>query len=150
MFAAQIRGEIQTKLRQFDGNFRAQTSYSDAFQNFEIVFRNLLRLGAILDVFAQVSEDRSDLLSTQNLCGSKCVVERLAGHEPRDAAPYKRVMRRAMSQPLILRCCQQHRSHKTHECLLALESKRLRLPPAHYSKPHRKVSCFSIFRENAG
>src|SRR6202011_1387572 len=122
MSEGKIRREIQTELRQFDGNFRLQTPFSDALQNLEIVFRNLLRLGAVLDVFAQVCEDRSDLLSKQNLCRAKRIIERLAGHESRHGAPYKRVVRRPMAQPLILRCCEQHRSHETHECLASLRS----------------------------
>src|SRR5437879_4881691 len=44
--------EIQAKLRQLNGNLSLHTSFLDSLQNFEIVFRNLLSLGAILDVFA--------------------------------------------------------------------------------------------------
>jgi hypothetical protein len=61
------------------------------------VLGNLLRFAAVFDVFAQVCEDRSDLLSTQNLCRAKRVIERFAGHEPGYRAPYKWVMRRAMA-----------------------------------------------------
>src|SRR6266850_2690614 len=120
MFEAKFQREIQTELRQFDRNFRLKTAFSDALQNLEIVFRNLLRLGAVLDVFAQVCEDRSDLLSKQNLRRAKRIIKRLAGHESGYRAPYKRVMPRPMAQPPILRCCKQHRSHQTHECLASL------------------------------
>src|SRR2546429_2758827 len=148
MFKAEIRGEIQTELRQFDGNLRLQTFFSDALQNLEIVFGNLLRFGTIFDVFAQVSEDRSDLLSTENLCRAKRVIERFAGHEPRHRTPYKRVVRHAIAQPLILRCCEQYRSHETHECIASWPRNRSAggFRPAPHSKPYSSASCFSIFR----
>ena len=148
MFEAKIRREIQTELRQFDGNFRLQTSFSDALQNLEIVFGNLLGLGTILDVFAQVCKNRSNLLASQSLCRSKRVIQRLAGHEPGYRAPYKRVMRCPLAQPLILRCCEQHRSHQTHECLASLPSNASACGyrPVTHSKPHCNASRFSIFR----
>src|SRR5712692_4680327 len=116
MLEAEVRREIQTELRQFDGNLRAQALLSDALQNFQIVCGNLLRLGAVLDIFSQVRENSSDLLPTQNLGCAKCIIEPFAGHEPRHAPPDKRVIRCTMPQPLVLRCREQHRSHKTHEC----------------------------------
>src|SRR5216683_2536931 len=114
MAETKIWREIQTELRQFDGNLRLQTSFSDALQNFEIVFRNLLRLPAVLDVFSQVREDRSDLLASQRLRRAKCVVQRFAGHKPRHCAAHKGIMCGVVAKPSILRRSQQQGSHQTH------------------------------------
>src|SRR2546430_2927703 len=121
MFEAKVRRKIQTELCQLHRNFGLQTALSDALQDFEIVLHDLSSLRAILDIFAQVCEDRPDLLPTQNLCGAKRILERFAGHEPGYSAPEKLVMCRAITQPLVLRRCEQHRSHETHG-LFALES----------------------------
>src|SRR6266481_8708875 len=114
MFEAKIWREVQTELRQFDGNFRLQASFSDALQNLEIVFLNQLRLGAVLDVFAQVCEDRSDLLASQRLRRAKCVVQSFAGHKPGHSAAHKGVMCGVVAKPPILRRSQQQGSHQTH------------------------------------
>src|SRR5260370_17732614 len=92
-------------------------SFPDALQNFGIVFRNLLRLLAVLDVFSQVREDRSDLLASQRLRRAKCVVQCLAGHKPRHCVAHKRIMCGVVAKPSILRRSQQQGSHQTHSFL---------------------------------
>jgi len=126
MFEANVRRKIQTELCQLHRNFGLQTALSDALQDFEIVLHDLSSLRAILDIFAQVCEDRPDLLPTQNLCRAKRIIERFAGHEPGYSAPEKLVMCRAITQPLVLRYCEQHRSHETHEFMVSLPWNRLR------------------------
>src|SRR5260370_4022938 len=114
MFEAQIWREIQTELCQFDGNLRLQALFSDALQNFKVVFRNLLRLGVVLDVFPQISENRSDVFSTQSLSRAKRVIERLAGHEPGHRAAHKGIMCGMVAKPSVLRRSQQQGAHQTH------------------------------------
>ena len=97
MLEAEVRRKVQTELCQLHGNFRLQTSFPDAVQNFEIVLRNLLSLRAILDIFAQMREDRSNLLPTQDLRRAQRILERFAGHEPGYRAPDKRIVCRAIT-----------------------------------------------------
>src|SRR5437773_9738679 len=146
MFEAQVRRKVQTELCQLHGNFGLQTALSDALQDFEIVLRNLLSLRAILDIFAQMCEDRSDLLPTQNLSRAKRIIERFAGHEPGYSTPDKRVMCRAITQPLVLRCCQQHRSHETHEFRVSLPWNRLRGDAASLENMSLHISYLSCTR----
>src|SRR5437879_11891473 len=97
MVEAKVRRKVQTELCQLHRNFGLQTALSNALQDFEIVLHNLLSLRAILDIFAQMCEDRPDLLPTQNLCRAKRVIERLAGHEPGHSTPDKRIVCRAIT-----------------------------------------------------
>jgi len=92
MFEAKFRREIQTELRRLT-KFPLEDAFTDALQNLEIVFRNLLRLGAVLDVFAQVCEDRSDLLSKQNIRRASASSSVSPGMN-RDTVALQTVMRR--------------------------------------------------------
>lgn len=103
MFKAEFRREVQTELGQFDGNLRLQSLFSYAPENFAVVLGNLLRFGAVLNVFAQMREHRSDIFPTQNLRRAKRVIERLSGHEPGNCAAHKGIMCGVVAKPSILR-----------------------------------------------
>jgi hypothetical protein len=74
MESLDARRKVQAKLRQLDGDFRLQPFLPDAVENFHVVLRDLLRFRAIADVFAEVRENRSNLLAPQSLCGNERVV----------------------------------------------------------------------------
>jgi len=121
-------------VRQFDRNFRLKTAFSDALQNLEIVFRNLLRLGAVLDVFARcVKPFRSSF--SQNLRRAKRIISVSPGM---NGIPCALQTGKCLADGATtdLRCCKQHRSHQTHECLAScpVTQALAATDPAHHSK----------------
>src|SRR6202041_2505801 len=83
--------QIEAKLRKLYGHFGGQTGRTDALQNVEVVIRDRLRLGAALNVFAELRDEGSDALFCQLERGRESVVNRFTRHEAGDGAAQESV-----------------------------------------------------------
>ena len=106
--------EIEAELREFYGNFGGQTGSADALQNVEIVIGDRFRLGAILDVFAELSDEGGDALFGELASSIESVVNPFTGHEAGDGAAQESVARGVFAHPRVRGSLQDRAAHQAH------------------------------------
>src|SRR6266478_10099570 len=106
--------KIESQLREFYRDFGVQILSPDPFQHMLVVRCDIFRFQFVENILAKMRKHRSDIFSLQVTRRRNRVVQGFTRHKSRNASLYEFVPARSLSQPAILRSCQQQCACRAH------------------------------------
>ncbi len=102
MLAGAAGVEVEAEMGELDRDLGIELQLVDALQHPLIMGHDLVGLGPVGDVLAEVGEGSDDTVGSQALCCGEGGPQLLAGHEAAQGPSHEAEPRHSLRQPLIL------------------------------------------------